>query len=389
MSEERFIKLLNHYRARREDSDVMTPEERILTALNCEVPDRVPVCLPGFDFYKWADESYDGLLDEIAASADPLYDVFLGYDPFKALKGLVKESMPNGNLLEKISTPKGNLTQISTSETEGEYNFPNRIKHWIQTPEDVERFLSIPYKPAFPDLVHNLEIAQQVQGWVPTILTINEPLQCLEGMLGASNLCLWVAMYKDLIQELQQTLYKRIVPEIEYLNQLDWNPVFRLTGSEIVIPPMMSVASYDEFAFFYQKDIIKRCHAHNNKVIIHAHNYVGGVLDKFVEVGADGTDPCEPPPMGDLNLAEAKKRVGNKMSLWGNIEYNELTDSTEERIEILVKETVKYGAPGGGFGLVPCLRLYERTITPKTRRNMLRFIEAGRKYGQYPMSHIV
>ena len=386
MSEERFLKLLDLHRSKREDSEVMSPEARIMTALNCGVPDRVPVSLPGFDFYKWADDSYNGLLNEIAASTDPFYDVFLGYDPFKAMKGVVREIMPDGNILEKISTPKGDLTQISSSDSKDAFNFPNRIKHWIQTPEDAECFLSIQHEEIMPDLSHNLEISQKVKGWVPTILTINEPLQCLEGMLGASNLCLWAAMYKDLIQELQQALYKRIVPEIEYMNKLDWNPVFRLTGSEIVIPPMMSVASYDEFDHFYQKDIIQRCHAYENKVIIHAHNYVSGVLDKFVEVGADGTDPCEPSPMGDLDLSEANKRVGSSISLWGNIEYNELTDSSEERIEILVKEAIKQGAPGGGFGLLPCLRLYERTISPKTKKNMFRYIETGLKYGQYPVS---
>ena len=388
MSEERFIELLDKHRKRREDSEEMSPDARIMAALNCEIPDRVPVCLPGFDFYKWGDGSYDGLLNKIAASADPIYDVFLGYDPFKALKEVMKERLPNGNILEKISSPKGDLTQISSSDSVDAYNFPNRIKHWIQTPEDVERFLSIPHEPVMQDLEHNIAIAQRVQGWVPTIITINEPLQCLEGMMGASNFCLWTAMHKELIQELQHVLYHRIISEIEYMNKLDWNPVFRLTGSELVIPPMMSVVSYDEFDFFYQKDIIKRCHAHGNKVIIHAHNNVTGVLEKFIEAGADGTDPCEPPPMGDLDLLETKKRVGNSISLWGNIEYNELTDSSVERIEFLVKEAIKHGAPGGGFGLLPCLRLYEHSITSQKRRNMLSYIDAGRKYGQYPIKVI-
>lgn len=41
---------------------------------------------------------------------------------------------------------------------------------------------------------------------------------------------------------------------------------------------------------------------------------------KIIERGADYTEPVEPPPNGDLTLAEAKKLAAGRITLGGNIE---------------------------------------------------------------------
>jgi hypothetical protein len=85
MSAERFIQLLYRHQNRRKDIEALTSDARLMAVLNREMPDRVPVCLPGFDLHAWAGESYDGLLEEMAAHTDPIYDVLLVYDRLKPI----------------------------------------------------------------------------------------------------------------------------------------------------------------------------------------------------------------------------------------------------------------------------------------------------------------
>lgn len=44
---------------------------------------------------------------------------------------------------------------------------------------------------------------------------------------------------------------------------------------------------------------------------------------------------------------------------------------------------IEQGAPGGGFMLALCAAPYEVPLPPKTARNLIRYMEAGRKYGMY------
>ena len=42
------------------------------------------------------------------------------------------------------------------------------------------------------------------------------------------------------------------------------------------------------------------------RIHVHCHGNVGTLLDSFVAMGVDSTDPVEPPPQGDIDIAEAK-----------------------------------------------------------------------------------
>ncbi len=49
-------------------------------------------------------------------------------------------------------------------------------------------------------------------------------------------------------------------------------------------------------------------------------------LERTIERGADYTEPVEPPPDGDITMAEAKRLVAGRLALGGNIDCRVLTD---------------------------------------------------------------
>jgi uroporphyrinogen decarboxylase len=93
----------------------------------------------------------------------------------------------------------------------------------------------------------------------------------------------------------------------------------------------------------------------------------------------------EPPPIGDVILSDAKRRVGDKMCLIGNIQYDDLARQSPGRVEELVKAAIRQGAPGGGFILSPCASPYERPLPAKAAGNFIHYLKTSRKYGAYPL----
>jgi hypothetical protein len=48
------------------------------------------------------------------------------------------------------------------------------------------------------------------------------------------------------------------------------------------------------------------------------------VIRRFVDMGVDVLNPIEPPPMGDICMAEAFARVDDRMGLEGGVETHDL-----------------------------------------------------------------
>ena len=97
------------------------------------------------------------------------------------------------------------------------------------------------------------------------------------------------------------------------------------------------------------------------------------------ECGVDVLETLTPPPMGDANLAELKKEIGDSVCLKGYIDlWHVIHEGTPETIEKAVKEAIEIAAPGGGFILGT-----SDSIRPGTPiENIKAYFRAGRKYGK-------
>ena len=63
----------------------------------------------------------------------------------------------------------------------------------------------------------------------------------------------------------------------------------------------------------------------------------------MIERNADYTEPVEPPPDGDITMAEAKNRAEGRIALGGNIECRVLARGTEEEVETAVVSAFEGG----------------------------------------------
>ena len=95
--------------------------------------------------------------------------------------------------------------------------------------------------------------------------------------------------------------------------------------------------------------------------------------------------------MGDVDLAEAKKRIGDRMLLSGNIPSPYFTEWDQGQVEGAVKDAIRAAARGGGFtlrttgGLAGTNAIKDLRQLDRILDNCKAYLMAGLEYGQYPI----
>ena len=98
--------------------------------------------------------------------------------------------------------------------------------------------------------------------------------------------------------------------------------------------------------------LIKRRVAHMRDdlgiwVVKHCCGNMWALLDMFVEIGYDAYQSIQ--PTASMDIAEVKKRYGDKLTLWGGVPVEQMVAGTPEDIQRSVRRAMRVGKPGGRF----------------------------------------
>jgi uroporphyrinogen-III decarboxylase len=127
------------------------------------------------------------------------------------------------------------------------------------------------------------------------------------------------------------------------------------------------------------KRVAEFTHKQNKKLIFHSCGQVYQLIDKFIEWGFDGIHAME--PTAGMDLEKVRKQVGHELVLVGNLDVSHLlVKGTRNEIEDAVKHALKVAAPGGGFILSPAHN--HEKVDPMRLQWM---IEAAHEFGKYPI----
>ena len=193
------------------------------------------------------------------------------------------------------------------------------------------------------------------------------------------ELLLWCHTERELVHRLIDTMTERIELGLRYVLDAGLGEMMWLGGSEQATPPMMGPEMYDEFVTQYDSRIIDLMHNYDGLVHVHCHGKISGILDRLLDMDVDMTDPVEPPPDGDITMAEAKKRCAGRMTLMGHIEFRELEFSSPKRIRELIRTAILDGGAERTY-LYPSATPIQ-ALTPQYRDNAIAYIEAGLEFG--------
>lgn len=178
-----------------------------------------------------------------------------------------------------------------------------------------------------------------------------------------------VAFYTDLVCMIVESLADAGLPGVVFSDDL----AFR-SG------PMLSPMKLEELFGDGYRRITGTAHAAGLKIIIHSCGNTTPLLGWLAECGFDGVQSLE--PTAGVDLAEAKRLVGDRMCLIGNLDVTSvLVDADRADVESSVKQAITDAGTGGGFILSPAHN--HEDVSVERLRWM---VEACHEFGRYPLT---
>jgi len=376
------------------DGQPWTSRRRMLTAIACGVPDRVPVCtyeLVGYNSHAWENHepSYARLLERIRADTDcaAMWEP-RGNGRFLASaheSALGRQEERHGSFTRTaviLHTPIGDLRRVTEQDASVHTSWV--VEHWCKSIADVDRALSVPYLPVTYDAGDYGRIKSEVGEHGILMPSLSDPAYMAADLMKFEDYLLWVFEETEHFGRTVEVLAERVMENLRRELSVCVCDLYRICGPEFMTPPYTPPAMFERFMVPHVAAMTRLIHERGAKVRLHCHGKIGRVLDLILDTGCDGTDPCEPPPDGDIELDEVKRRCfARGASVFGNIELKVLECGTPREVRQSVRRAMAQAKAGGGFVLMPTAAPINVPLAPATEANYMAFIDAGLEFGRY------
>ena len=359
----------------------MTGKERLYAAIRGEAVDRPPLWLrEGFNiggpikeepmqdvlgsggehgpdfFLGWKnDPLYQELYDYVKDTADTMVSWDLnGYlnrfmvIPPEHIHTEEKKVDENTYMVEgRVTTPKGDLT-FKDKLLRG-INTYWHIEHLVSTVEDLKKLASVPFHfdpSVVGPYIAAFEKKKKALGERGIMrLEYPSPIVAISAAMALEDFLAFSFTEKPFFHELLEEITERLLTITDAIFKgRTLETIVNFGGSEQCTPPMMAPKAFEEYVVPYDGKIIARLKEYGIPVNMHCHGKVRRALSCMKEMGVDSTDPVEPPDAGDVPYGEARKIAGDKLTLVGNLEFDELEYSTPEQIRERIEEISRHGS---------------------------------------------
>ncbi|HEX9253640.1 MAG TPA: uroporphyrinogen decarboxylase family protein [Ignavibacteriaceae bacterium] len=166
-------------------------------------------------------------------------------------------------------------------------------------------------------------------------------------MMGFESFSIALFENEELINSLNERLGNLVLSMFEYFAQSNvvdaiwYSDDIAYTNSLMVSPQVL-----DKYFFPWLKKIGDLAKQYNKPFIYHTDGILYDVMDRIIDCGVDAIHPIEPKAM---NIADIKKRYGNKLCLIGNIDVDLLSRGSTEEIKKNVYKNVEEAGYNGGY----------------------------------------
>ena len=377
----------------------MTPRERLMATLRGETVDRPAVSfyeIGGFDvdpddadaFNVYNDPSWRPLLElaeehtdlirmcgpSVTPAADNCHDEFYRTETW----------MEGGSRFHRTTLTVAGREMTSLSRRDPETHTVWEIEHLLKDTDDLAAYFELPDEVfAYETDVSGMVAAEEALGERGIVMVDTGDAICNAAPLFSMEDFTVIALTEPrLFHRLLEKLDRPLQERTERVAAAFPGRLWRICGSEYASEPYLPPRLFEEYVVRYTGPLIESIRRHGGFARVHCHGRIAAALPHIVAMGADATDPIEPPPLGDVELANVRRDCGEQLVLFGNIEIRDIETMPPHDFEKVVAASLRDGTAGEGRGFVlmpsacPCgRRISDRTLT--NYRTMVR-LAAGR-----------
>ncbi len=310
----------------------MTSRQRLLAAIRGERVDRVPVA----PFTLGRLDPEGDVCRELIARTDPFLDIGSGADPFLGADPPITRTVAGDTTITTIHTPLGDLVSRHrrTPITSAQVEFP------LKTPEDAEKFLSLPHNPPAIRLDNYRAWRQRIGEEGLVLLGVPNAICLPATWFSPEEFCMAWADAPDVLRELCAVASRRLMAFVERL-LAEGVDAFRIIGGEYV-SVQLGPRAFSELVTPFDAKLVALMHRGGAIAYYHNHGRVMDYLDLLADLGIDALDPLEAAPWGDVDLRAAMRRIGDRVCLVGNLDDMEVIEQLpEEEVVAIARERLQ------------------------------------------------
>ena len=377
----------------------MTKKERLTASLNGKPVDRPAVSFYELDglttnpsdpdpFNIFSDPSWKPLLDLASEETDKIVNCPAPYSfsqqENSQSKTETKTFLENGSrFITQEILVDGKTLSSRTRQDQDVYTVWTE-EHLLKNVDDLETYLKIP-PPAF-DKVDNISKIIDIEKTVGDdgiiFLDTPDPLCLAAALFNMAEYTVIAMTEQKLFHQLLEHFASFIIPGVEAVAKALPGRLWRIYGPEYASPPYLPPYLFREYVCKYVQPMTDAIQKYDGYARIHSHGNLKLILDDIVGMGADGLDPIEPPPQGDVTLKYVRENYGKEMVLFGNLEIADIENMPTEQFSEKVKIALDEGSSGEGRGfvLMPSASPYGRNLSSLTLKNYEKIIELVGKF---------
>lgn len=339
----------------------MNSYQRVLAALDLDIPDRVPI----FEC------SLASNIIEALAPGGTLEDVVDRYD-------LDAVCHREAYRYEKVSEEKQFFRDEWGIVVRLEENvMPSPVGHPIRSEADFEKL--VPPNPRDPfRLAKHANAVQRYQREKPVVLGMTDAFAIPWKLCGMDRFLVELLENPDFAKRIIALVVDYNCRLVQHAAETGID-IVRLTDDYAFNSgPFMSPEMWIEFIQPGLRQIVEVAHGAGLKVVKHCCGNLGGLAEPILDTGVDGLHPIQPLPT--QTLADFKRRFGKRVCLIGNVDcIGVLSADSRESVVEEVRRCIREGAANGGYMISSSNAFHSGTLP----QNLGRMVEAARSFGKY------
>jgi uroporphyrinogen-III decarboxylase len=393
----------------------MNSQERIQAAMHHETPDRVPVmCQLALGHYFlhcdhppseiWFDSEtfavalvelqrrygFDGILvnlpghppdwrDRVASCAKTLERESLRWASGIETT-LPADDNPQTVLPEGKPLPRADYTALDAQDP-ALLRLPGYVWNTWHIPElwDIDPDADLSDPAVYPDwFTSALRAVQHRAANVSVHAEVFSPFTHLMELFGYEQAMMALVDAPQTCHKVLRVFTKIVLAQVQVYGAC--RPDAILVSSAFAGAGFISRSMYEEFVMPYEDEVYSAIGAGGLKSYVHTCGAIGDRLDLMARTKVDGIDTLDPPPLGTVDLSQAKAEYGKRFFFKGNLDaVNEMLGGDDAAFERAVTERIKIGRPGSGYILSSAC-----SVAPHVKPDRLRRLtELAEELGGY------